>query len=262
MTKNIMEFLISTFTIFTALMSSGGFIIDSAFTNAIKQNSESVEEIEVRVENVPTHNIVKGEVDSIKLAVRGWGLRENFRLDVLELETDPLKFDFSRIREINRETWREIIQSDINVGIRTVMTEDDLNAIVRSPRALEIISSSIPPSSPEGFELEDVSLDLRPNQRIRLNTIARSQTPGVRVDFSIEFGIELIGGQRLKIVEPQGTFNGRPISQELLQGFTQNLNMRLDLNALQRFGVIARLLQLDIADENIGMSALIHVPNR
>jgi len=38
--------------------------------------------------------------------------------------------------------------------------------------------------------------------------------------------------------------------------------MRLDLNALQRFGVIARLLQLDIADENIGMSALIHVPNR
>jgi len=61
-----MEFLISTFTIFTALMSSGGFIIDSAFTNAIKQNSESVEEIEVRVENVPTHNIVKGEVDSIK----------------------------------------------------------------------------------------------------------------------------------------------------------------------------------------------------
>ncbi|MGY6529319.1 MAG: LmeA family phospholipid-binding protein [Cyanobacterium sp.] len=257
-----MEFFISTFTIFTTLMSSGGFIIDSAFTNAIKQNSESVEEIEVRVENVPTHNITKGKVDRIRLATRGWELRENFRLDVFELETDPLQFDFGRIREINAQTWREIVQSDINLGIRTVLTEEDLNAMVRSPRALDIISSSIPPSSPEGFELEDVSINILPNQRVRLNTVARSQTPGVRVDFSIEFGIELIDGQRLRIVEPTGTLNERPISQQLLQGFTQNINMRLDLNALQRFGVVARLLQLDIEDENIEISALIHVPNR
>ncbi|MBE9223008.1 DUF2993 domain-containing protein [Cyanobacterium stanieri LEGE 03274] len=257
-----MEFFISTLTIFTTLMSSGGFIIDRAFSNAIKQNSASVEQIEVRVENVPTHNIIKGEIDSIKLAVRGWGLREHFRLDVFELETDPLKFDFSRIREINAENWQEIVQSDINLGIRTVLTEDDLNAMVRSPRALEIIASSIPPSSPEGFELEEVSLNLRPNQRIRLNTIARSQTPGVRVDFSIEFGIELIGTERLRIVEPVGTFNGRPISERLLQGFTENFNMRLNLNALQRFGVVARLLQVDIKDEDIGITALIHVPNR
>lgn len=257
-----MEFLISTFTIFSTLMASGGFIIDRAFTNAIKANSESVEEIEVRVENVPTHNIVKGEVDSIKLAVRGWGLREHFRLDVLELETDPLKFDFSRIREIDADNWRDIVQSDINVGIRTVLTEDDLNVMVRSPRALEIISSSIPPSAPEGFELEEVNINLRPNQRLRLSTVARSQMPGVRVDFNLEFGIELVAGQRVKIIEPRGTLNGRPISDQLLQGFTQNLNMRLNLASLERFGVIARLLELDIEDENMGITALIHVPNR
>ncbi|AFZ47574.1 hypothetical protein Cyast_1613 [Cyanobacterium stanieri PCC 7202] len=257
-----MEFFISTFTIFTTLMSSGGFIIDSAFTNAIKQNSESVEEIEVRVENVPTHNIVKGKVDRVRLAVRGWELRENFRLDVFELETDPLQFDFGRIREINAETWREIVQSDINVGIRTVLTEDDLNAMVRSPRAFEIISSSIPPSVPEGFELEEVSINLRPDQRLRLSTVARSQMPGVRVDFNLEFGIELVAGQRLRIVEPRGTLNGRAISDQLLQGFTQNLNARLDLNGLQRFGVIARLSEFNIEDDNIGMTALIHVPNR
>ncbi len=258
-----MEFLISTLTVFTSLLSVGGFIINSSFTNAIKERSHSVEEIEVRVENVPTHNIIKGEIDSIKLATRGWGLTENFRLEEFELETDPLKFDFGRIRELNAENWREIVNLPIQMGIRTVINEDDLNQLVRSPRIQEIISRFIPPSSPAGFEIENINFDLKSNQRIKINTTAQSiQSNQQKINLSIEFGVEIVEGHRILIREPQGTLNGQPISNNLLQGFTDNINMQLDLRRLQASGITARILQFDIQDNTIELTSLIHIPNR
>jgi len=258
-----MEFLISTLTIFTSLLSAGGLIFNNTFANAIKERSHAVEEIEVRVENVPTHNILKGEIDSIKLATRGWELRENFRLEVFELETDPLKFDFGRIREINADNWQEIFELPLNFGLRTVMTEDDLNRLVRSPRVQNIITQFIPSSSPAGFQIQDINFDLKSDQRIRINTIAQSQqSPGRQLNFSLEISVNLVEGNRLEISNPQGTLNGQPVSNELLQSFTDSINMQLDLRRLEPSGIIARFLQFDVTEGSIELATLIHIADR
>ncbi|MBF2056495.1 MAG: DUF2993 domain-containing protein [Cyanobacterium sp. T60_A2020_053] len=257
-----MEFLITLLTIFNSLLSPIGLVVDKTFTNAIIKNSHAVEEIQVRVENVPTHNFVKGKIDGVKIATRGWVLRENLRLEVFELESDSLKFDFKRIRSLNAENWREIVQSPINLGIRTVVTEADFNGFLQSPNVKSIIAERIPTNIPFDIDLDQTRFEFQ-NGKIIINTEAESRgAPGEVLNISLEFALEVQQGHKLRIIEPKGTFNGQPLSPPLLQGFVDNFNQQLDLKRLENSGIVARLLQFEVKENNLTVVSLINIPKR
>lgn len=257
-----MEFFISLLTIFNSLLSPIGLAVDKTFTNAIIKNSHAVEEIQVRVENVPTHNFVKGKIDGIKIATRGWELRENLRLEVFELESDTLKFDFQRIRSLNAENWREIVQSPINLGIRTVITEADFNRFLQSPRLQNAITERIPTNIPFDIDLTETNFQFQ-NGRIIINTEAESRgAPGEVLNITLEFALEVQQGHKIKIVEPKGIFNGQPLSPRLLQGFVDNFNEQLDLKRLENSGIIARFLQFEVNENNLTLVSLVNIPKR
>ena len=48
-----------------------------------------------------------------------------------------------------------------------------------------------------------------------------------------------------------GTVNNRPMSSRLLNGFAQGISDRLDFSNLEKQGIFARLLQLEITAEKI-----------
>ena len=62
-----MEFLTIPITIIISFLSSGGLILDKVLANLIRSRTESVEELEVRVDNLPSYQMkTKPELKRIK----------------------------------------------------------------------------------------------------------------------------------------------------------------------------------------------------
>ena len=84
-----MELFSILLSILLSSISPAGYFIDTTAENAIRNQFNKVEQLQVRVDNVPTHQLIQGKIDRVQIAGRGFWLTENFRIDTLEIETDP-----------------------------------------------------------------------------------------------------------------------------------------------------------------------------
>ena len=90
-----METLIIVNTIIVSILSIGGIFLNNSLTNLIKNQSYDTEKLEIRVNSVPSHKLLKGSAQQVQLAARGWELKENIRLELFELETDEIKVNLA-----------------------------------------------------------------------------------------------------------------------------------------------------------------------
>lgn len=76
----------------------------------MKKNSEEVRQIDVRVNSVPTHQLLKGKADSIQISLKEWQPRENISLELVEIETDEINLNLSYLRnlkKIEQNEWKK-----------------------------------------------------------------------------------------------------------------------------------------------------------
>ncbi len=255
-----MEILTILLTIIVSLGTGGGLILDQILANFIKTRTENVEQLQVRVENTPSYQIIEGKAQKIRIASRGLEPIKNVRIEVLELETDPLSVDLETI-QTGKKKFSEALKEPLQGGIRLVLTEKDLNQALNSKNIQKQIQKIISDSEQTDFEIINCRLNLLPNNRLEIETevkLLRFEKEDI-LNITLNLGLKMVQGHKIEIIEPQGTLNGRKLSSKLLQGFADNINQRLDFHSLEDSGILIRLLQWEITDQTINVAAFLRI---
>ena len=257
-----MELITIIFSGMLSALSNGGWVIDQIAENALGSNVESVETLEVRVDNRPNYQLISGKLDKLRIATRGIQLQQDLRIDLLELETDPISLDLKSLSNSSLEEFPNYLRQPLQAAVRIVITEVDLTKALASETLVqqlqEILNNLVAKragNSTRTYEISAPKINLLPDNRLKLELqlrrSRRNQKPARELALSLELGIKVLAGKQIQLVNPQGTVNGRQMSARLLEGFAQGISDRLQLTSLENLGILARLLQLEITEDNI-----------
>jgi LmeA-like phospholipid-binding len=264
-----MELLTIILSGLLASVSPLGIILDQVVASNLRSRLHKVEELEVRIDNAPSYQIVQGKIERVRIATRGVQPILGLRIDTLELETDPIDVDLKLIQSGKLNTWNQFLQEPIQSGVRLELTEEDINLALQSPEILsrlqQGIDRSISGRLPGGgnYKLLQSSLDILGNNRLRvqaqlLNTEAKEED-AQPVEIMLELGVKVVGGRNLQLIEPTGEINGRRLSSRLLSGFAESLSETLDLNSLKNSGITARLLKLELENDRLNLAGFVRL---
>jgi hypothetical protein len=255
-----MEFFTVLLSGLLGILAPAGLIIDSVAENAIRDQLEDVEQLEVRVDNAPSYQILQGKVQRVRIAGRGLFPIAGVRVDTVELETDAIALDLDNLQE-----GRSALEQPLQAGLRLVLKQADLNQALQSPEITEQLRdlslNLIGRSGAEQlqrYDFIDPQIELL-GDRLRVQVILREQ--GTQQDLHIiaELGLAAVSAQRLQIIEPTVSVNGEPIPPQLIQPLIDGLNQQLDFANLETFGITVRLLQLEINPDALSLAAFIRV---
>ncbi|MEC4803585.1 MAG: LmeA family phospholipid-binding protein [Jaaginema sp. PMC 1079.18] len=185
--------------IFTIVLSSllgvltpGNLVLDTLAESGIRSSLEDAELVEVRVDNTPSYQIAQGKVDRVRVATRGVEVVPGFRIDVLELETDPLDVDIAKLQELRNSgvggsQLLTAFRKPPQAGLRLVITEEDLNAALTSPAGrervesiVERVSENFPTGSGVQVNFAETEVDFLDNNRVRLQS--QVQLSGLEIE--------------------------------------------------------------------------------
>lgn len=259
-----MELLSILLSILLSSISPAGYLIDTTAENAIRNQFTKVEQLQVRVDNVPTHQLIQGKIDRVQIAGRGFWLTDNFRIDTLEIETDPIDVNLQQIRQ--KKLNLMALKKPLNAGIRVAITEADINQALQSPdisqqlQNLGINILQVPEAEQlQRYDILNPQIEFLDNNRLRFSVQIQERGYPEQLNIILESGLNLISGSRLQLSELSVLVNGEPAPNRLVKGLAEGLNRRLDLHSLERSGILARLLQLKITTDQVEMAAFLQI---
>ena len=248
------------------VFSNGGWVIDAVATSTLSDRVTSIEKQAVRIDNTPNYQIAKGKIDKVRIAGRGVEFNSYLRIDTLELETDAIALNPKNLNPKSLDNLRSSLLKPLQGVGKIIITESDLNNALQSPEVTEklqkILNNLVARKAGNttiAYDVSNLQLELNPNNRIKieleLRRLGRSQQKASKLAINLEFGIEVLAGKKIQLVQPIGTVNGRPMSSRLLRGFAQGISERLNLTKIESQGIFARLLQLEITADQIELIA-------
>ncbi|MEO1672200.1 MAG: DUF2993 domain-containing protein [Cyanobacteria bacterium J06631_2] len=272
-----MEVLTIVLASLLSIGSSGGIIIDRVVQGKIRSQVVSVEQQAVRIDNRPNYRGAQGKIARIRIANRGVVIEPGVRIAALDLETDPLAVKLNRLKLGSVEDLQESLMTPASGVAKLIFAEADLNQALQSPEIQarlqktlnSFVASRSGSSNVASYEISDISLEMRPGNRLQVSFkldrarprpnpksdstagTSRSENPSRELVISLELAFQVVEGQAIRLINPQGTVNGRPMSSRLLNGFAEGISDRLNLNALEADGILARILQLEINEDNL-----------
>ena len=283
-----MEILTIILASLMSLGSSGGIILDKIARARISSQVISIEQQAVRIDNQPNYNVARGKLARVRIASRGVRVEPGIRIAVLDLETDPLAVEPSELKLSSIDSLRESLNAPATGVARIVINEADFNQTLQSPEIQKRLQDNLnrlivrkAGSSNISYNLTDVRLELRPQNRIQvsfkldrprpnLSLAAESAQMGTsrtnnrsrELAISLELTFKVIDGQMIRLVDPQGTVNGSPMSSRLLNGFAEGISDRLNLNVLKEDGILARILQLETNEDNLQLVGFVRLETK
>lgn len=278
-----MEILAIALSGLLSLASSGGIILDDLAKRQIGSQIISVEQQAIRIDNSPNYKLIQGKLDRVRIASRGVKIEPGLRIAVLDLETDAIILksqpNFSSINELRRS-----LAKPASGAVKLIVTEADLNRALQSPEILARLETILNQSllrragaTNIPYQLSDLGIELhsanrwklrfklsrpRPSVNIESDRISGTSTVKNRsreLDFALALTVEVKDGKTLRLINPQGTVNNRPMSQRLLDGFAVGISDRLKLNSLESDGIFARILQLEINQDRLELVGFIRL---
>ncbi len=256
-----MEFLTIFLSSLLTLVSPAGLVIDKVIAHNLRSRLNKVEQLQVRVDNAPSYQVVQGQVERVRIAGRGLWLNPDIRISALEIETDPLNVDLQRLRQGGQGSPKKALRQPVQAGVRLVLTQADVNKALQSPAVmarLQRIGRSFSAGSSEPYELLNPRVEFLGNNRIRFQAdLARKDAE--TLNLTVESGLNFTAGRSLQLVEPVVNINGRSLSPLLVAGFTEGISRRFDLRSLEETGITARVLQLKVDTRELEAAAFVRV---
>lgn len=266
--------------------SSGGIILDRLAQGKISDQVISVEQQAVRIDNQPNYDAALGKLARIRIASRGIRIKPGIRIASLDLETDPLAVKLAKIKLSNIDRLRESLAEPAGGAVKVVLTQKDLNQALQSTEiqtqlqnTLNRLIASKAGSTNISYQLSDVQLELRPQNRLQVSFklsrprpnltlksssigTSEAKNPSRELAISLRLTLKVIDGEKVRLLDPQGTVNGRPMSSRLLNGFATGISDRLNLNTLSADGILARILQLEINEDNLQLISFVRLETK
>jgi len=256
-----MEFLTILLSGLLALVSPVGLVTDKVIEGAIRSRLDKVEQLQVRIDNAPSYQLVQGKVERVRMAGRGLWLTPNIRIATLEVETDPINVDLQRLRQGKQSSLRTSLRQPVQAGVRLVLTDSDINQALQSPAVaarLRVFASRFLGSSAEGYEVLNPRVKLLNNNRVRFQMeLQEKDAPPLAI--MVEAGVGIAAGQSLQLIEPGVSVNGKALPPQLVAGFARGITNRFNLRTLEEAGITARILQLTANQGELEIAAFVRV---
>lgn len=260
-----MEFLTIFLSSLITLISPAGFVVDRVAQNTIRKQFKSVEQLEVRIDNTPSYQLVQGKVDRVRIAGRGLFPAEDIRLDVLEVETDPIQLEARRLRQ-----GKPQLEKPLRAGVRLVLTQADLNRALRSPTVLKRLTSlginalgQSDRQRPQRYSLLNPRLTLLAHQRLQLQAELQEASDPTTLKILAESGVEIVAGRQLHLINPTVQINNAAVPEQVIRSIANGISDQSNLRRLEPSGITARILQLNITEKQIDVAAFVQiVPNQ
>lgn len=256
-----MEFLTIFLSSLITLVSPAGFVVDRVAQNAIRKQFKSVEQLEVRIDNAPSYQLVQGRVDRVRIAGRGLFPAQDIRLDTLELETDPIQLDARRLRR-----GRPRLEKPLRAGVRLVLTQADLNRALRSPTVLKRLTSlgisalgQPNRQRSQRYSLLNPQIALLANQRLQIQAELQEANDPQTLKIVAESGIEIIAGRQLRLINPTVRLNDEAVPEQVIRPIANGISEQADLRQLEKSGITARILQLNVTETQINVAAFVQL---
>jgi hypothetical protein len=245
-----------------SIFSNGGWFIEAIAHKQLGSYLESAEKLAIRVDNTPNYQIARGRIDRLRIAGRGIYLEPYFRIAVLELETDPIALDLAKLSTQSLDQLRSSLKKPLQGAVSVVITEQDLlnalqsEALIAKLQAnLNNLVASKAGASTISYQLLDPRIELNPHNSLTIKATLRRSGMTMRKERNLAIALKLklkvIQGKQIQLSKLEGTVNNRPISNRLLKGFAEGISDRLYLATIEKQGIFARLLQLEITEDKI-----------
>lgn len=249
-----MEILAGLLALLAGLTGGAGFAVDRVARNQLLEQLDDADVLEVRVQSAPNLKLVAGRIDRLLLAGRGLEIEPYPRIELLELETDPVN--------VGLDDGDLVLESPLRAALRFSVTEDDVNVSLQSPGVLEQfqgIEANLPVlgdrDGPEVFDLENPAVEFLGGDRLRLQARLVLQDESGNSDeeqaLDIDFVTRVVveDGQRLLLTEPEMSLNGQPFPPEIADAFAGGISRSLDVSEFDDRDIFVRLLDLEISEE-------------
>ncbi|HAX74688.1 MAG TPA: DUF2993 domain-containing protein [Cyanobacteria bacterium UBA11372] len=254
------------------LLSTAGFFVESIARNSIRSQFDRVEQLQVRVDNVPSYQLVQGKLERVRIAGRGLWLIPEARIAALELETDAVDVNIQRLRQ-RGQLPTAALRQPLQAGVRLVLTEADINKALQTPRINALLQNLVTryagPFLNQGsqrYTFVNPRVEFLANNRLRfqveLQQEGETQTDAAnarKLPIILESGIAFVSGRRLQLIEPSASIDNNEIPSFLIGPLSQSLTEQFDLGQLEQSGITARLLQLKINPEQLEIAAFVRV---
>ncbi|MGB5635743.1 MAG: DUF2993 domain-containing protein [Waterburya sp.] len=282
-----MEILTIVLSSLLSLGSSGGLILDKIAQGRLRSQVIGVEQQAVRIDNRPNYQAVQGKLDRVRIANRGVKIKPGLRIDLVDVETDQVALKLAELDFNSIDGLRKSLEKPASGAVRLILTETDLNQALQSPEVVTQLQANLnrliarkAGSTNISYQLSDLHLELRPANRLQVKfklnrprptaNMEPNRTAGTssinnrsrELDIALELAFQVINGTALRLIDPQGTVNNRPMSSRLLKGFAEGISDRLDLNSLSADGIITRILQLEIDEDKLELISFIRLETK
>lgn len=252
------------FTIFLSsllgIVSPVGFVVDQVAADAIRNQLDRVETLAVRVDNTPNYQLAQGKVDRVRIAGRGIYPEAEIRIAALDIETDAIAVDPSRLRRGQVE-----LKQPLNAGVRLVLTQADINQALQSPQISESLRNlsldflGSPAQQLERYDFVNPQIEFLDNNRLRFQVTLQSQQSEARTPIVVESGIQILAGRQLQLLEPTATIDGSPVPPQLVNLLIGGISQRLDLAKLEEQGITVRVLQWSLDHQQLSVAAFVQI---
>jgi hypothetical protein len=247
-----------------SVFSNGGWLVEAIAHKQLAAYFESAEELAIRADNNPNYQIAQGRLDRLRIAGRGIYLKPDLRIAALELETDPIDLDLRNLSTKSLEELRNSLEKPLQCAVSVVITQQDLLKALESEALItqlqanlnELVASQAGAST-ISYEVLNPRIELKPHNSLNIQVTLRRAGSTIRQDrqlaIALNLKLEVIQGKKIQVSNLEGTVNNRPISNRLLKGFAEGISDRLNLATIEKQGIFARLLQLEITEDKIEM---------
>ena len=254
-----MEFLTVLLSGLIALGSTVGLVVDRTALNAIRSQLVKADQLQVRVDNAPSYQVLQGKVDRVRIAGRGLQMKwQNFRIAAVDVETDPIAVNIRSLRQRKPK-----LERPVQAGVNLLLTQADLNQALQSPaikaslRKLAGSLGGLSGQSSGSYDVVNPRVELLENQ-VRLQ--AELHQAGAKPLFvKLESGLAVIAGHQLQLVSPSVSIDGNVIPDLFVSSLISDFSQRLDLRRLEGEGITSRVLQLKINPQKLAVVAFVRV---
>lgn len=261
-----MEFFTILLSSLLGLIAPIGLVIDRSAESAICSQFEKVEQVQVRVDNTPSYQLLQGKVERVRIAGKGLLLKQlGIRIDTLELETDPIDVN---LRSLPPRQLK--LNQPFQAGVRLVLTQQDINKALQSPlvaaslRDLDInidIKEVNKPDndSEQSYDFVNPRVELLANNRLRFQVELQEQGNIKPLALTVESGLNVVAGRQLQLVKPVVYIDQEAVTDELVSAIANNISQKLNLGDLERNGLKARILQLNVNPQKLEVATFIRL---
>ncbi len=253
-----MELLAIVLSSVIGLVSPTGWVLESTVENAIRDQLDHAESLSVRIDNAPSHQLLRGQVDRVRIAGQGLYPLAGVRVDYLALETDPI--------DVNTEELRDgsiALDAPFRMAMQLQLTEADLNRALESPVVvdyLQTLSENWFGDGFTGYEFVDPQIEFLPDQRLRvsLSLADRAQeSDPLAIAFAVT--VELESSYQLNLLDPELIVNNEPFPDDFVEPVIMGLSQQLDLRQLEESGLTPRILALSLNSTELDLVGFVQV---